>query len=73
MRKLVKILLTILVIIVSVFIGTALNIAIAPRISGIPGLVMLILMVGGIVGVWKYKPKETTEENNETNKLDKTL
>lgn len=64
MRKLVKIVLTIVVIIVSVFIGTAINIAIAPTVSGLPALVMLILMVGGIVGIWKYKPSTLPEKKN---------
>lgn len=67
MRILVKIILTFVVIIVSALLNGAFMAA-GSSTAPIVRLIPAMLMIGGIIGVWRYKPSK----KNNNNDLDKT-
>lgn len=68
MKIIVKIVLTIIAIVVATFLIGALNSATGSDSPGVLGLVIGAGLIGGLIAIWRYKPKE---EENDQYKLDK--
>ena len=69
MRILTKILLTIAVIIIAM-VFQAIMFESGGTNVGVIRLIPAAILIFGIIGVWRYKPKKSKSDNN---KLDKTI
>lgn len=69
MRILVKIILTFVVIIITALLN-AVFMAAGESTTPVIRLIPATLMIGGIIGVWRYKP---SKKNNDNKDLDKTI
>ncbi|MEI8203358.1 MAG: hypothetical protein WCH34_10130 [Bacteroidota bacterium] len=76
MRILIKILLSFVLLILSLILSGMIKAVFAPnQMVFLPsGIVFWILFVGGLIGIWRYKPNnEKIESSDDKEKLDKTL
>lgn len=70
MKIAVKTILTIVALIIAIFLIGTLNSVTGSDSPGVLGLVIGAGLIGGLVAIWRYKPKEQ-ESDNDQYKLDK--
>lgn len=76
MRIIIKILLSIVLFFLSLIISLFIKVMFSPNdmFSMPAGIVFYVTLFGGLIGIWRYKPKKNKTENSENkHNLDKSL